>query len=203
MFFAMRKLIKIKENKDIQDVQNVWDKIFTAWFEYDKLLIDFLFENYPHHLQESLEKEKFEYLQKNIQKNISKIIKCLGFDPNPKEQLQSTSFQQVIFLFKNKKDLNTLLSKENLVRLSGKIQNTISDYNGLDKKEKNELFYLRENLSISLNNFRFYIMIYNKLSRKKEVVGLSEALKLWDKTMIPEDKRKVITEWEKYLITLM
>jgi hypothetical protein len=175
---------KIFEKKSIEyiEVKQAWKDIFKAWDEYDKLLINFLFENYPDHLQENLEKERFEYLQKIIQENIVKIIRCLGF--NPKEQIQISSFQKIVVFLKNKKNLNVILSKENLIKLTGKIQNTISDFNGLDKETKDKLFPLRVKLSIALENFRFYILAYNKVNFRKEIAGLTEVLKLWNKTMI-------------------
>jgi hypothetical protein len=184
--------------------QQAWDDLCNNLEKLSILIEDYYYFITGSKLVEAAEQEKFEkqfkYLIKVINENINTIIRCLGFDPLKNEEKSSIFRRLSLSNFNAKRDLERNLSKENLIKLQGKIYDTISSFRWLiqDLKEEDPLTLLRSELRKALEKFGEYISIYNKYNPGKEIAGLHECLLFWRKSD-EQFKTDVLNSWYKEL----
>jgi hypothetical protein len=191
----------LRESQSLEIVQNAWNNIFVALDQYDMILFDIIYSSEENKiLHEAVEEDKFQYCIDTLNNNIDIIIKCLGLDPI--KQQSPNYFQKIVSIFSKtirlrKKELNNILSSDNLIKLSGKIQNINEKFiQGLNSEEREPLLTFHNELFITLNKFKEYLQVYNKINPRKDVISTIEAIKRW-KISDPKFKKDTINDWEK------
>jgi hypothetical protein len=189
--------------------QEAWDSLCDALQKIAILVEDYFYLGCGRKLQESDElsskeigefEKKCTYLIQIINENIDTIIRCLGFDPHDNKD-QSFIFKILSLKhFDPKKDLQRDLSKENLIKLQGKIQSVIHSFKWfLDTSHQEDPLYdLRVELQKALERFGLYIKTYNDINPGKEIATLLWCLEEWFRTD-KSYKNEVLAQWNKDL----
>jgi hypothetical protein len=186
--------------------QQAWDDLCNNLGKLAILIESYYYAGAGKRIQEATTEEKFEekfkYLIRIINENINTIIRCLGFDPLKNEEKGPIFRRLSLSNFNAKRDLERNLSKENLIKLQGKIESVSTSFIWFfeDNESNDPLMSLREELSEILKKFKDYISEYNKYNPGKEIAGLSECLKLWFKSD-SQFKSNVLSQWKKDLKT--
>jgi hypothetical protein len=188
-----------------------WEKLFNALDSYSTIFIDLMYSQgeFLKKIKEALEKEelekkedRFKYCSEAVKFAVNTIIKCLKIDPD--YDSSKDSFLDILKHFihylsnpKERKILDNILSSNNLVKLSGKINDIIVFYStDLEKEDREALKNLHSDLTMNLSKLRKLLIIYNGIRPNKAVFGAKEALGTWIKSD-QNFKDDTLNEWER------
>jgi len=202
----------LKEENLLNISKRAWEELFKALDSYSTIFVDLMYSQgeYLKKINEALNKEeleekedRFKYCSEAVKFAVNTIIKCLKI--NPGYDSSKDSFLDILKHFihylsnpKERKILNNILSSNNLVKLSGKINNIIVFYStDLEKEDREALKDLHNDLAMNLYKLRGLLVVYNGIRpMNKAVFGAKEALGKWIKSD-QNFKDDILKEWER------
>lgn len=204
MFKYMGKFTKliIEEEDPLNSSEIAWKKLFNALDSYSIIFIDLIYTTNGHIkiINDYLEEDKIKNCPEAVKSAVDTILKCLEIDA---DYISRDTFWDIVrkFIhyltnFKDKRNLNNILSGKNLIELYMRIENITNDYsNDLEETEKNTLNSLHSALCDNIVNLLGILIVYNKLSPSRGNLWAKEAIKKCSKSY-PSHKTSVLDEWE-------